>query len=444
MNMIIKGAKSASFHPVSSPDYLPVEKLRELQLERLKKVVKRAYDNVKLTHDRMEEANVTPDSIKTLEDIRLLPFTIKNDLRDTYPKGLFACPEEEIVRLHASSGTTGKPIVVAYTRNDLKVWTETMARSLASVGIGRNDIVQNSYGYGLFTGGLGAHYGAEELGAMVVPASGGNTSRQIMLIQDFSVTAITCTPSYFLHLLEEAQKMGIDMRKLPIRRGVFGAEPWTEEMRKYIEEASGIKAFDIYGLSEITGPGVGCECECQCGLHIFEDYYYPEIIDPDTLEVLPDGREGELVFTTLAKEAIPMIRYRTRDITSLVTEKCACGRTIRRISKISRRSDDMFIIRGVNVFPSQIEAAILNEEKTLPNYQIILTRSHGLDDVKVQIELTPEMYSDSSDVMAALKERFSRAIARVLNIRVAVTLLPPNSLPRSEGKAKRVVDNRNL
>lgn len=444
MNMIIKGAKSASFHPVSSPDYLPVEKLRELQLERLKKVVKRAYDNVKLTHDRMEEANVTPDSIKTLEDIRLLPFTIKNDLRDTYPKGLFACPDEEIVRLHASSGTTGKPIVVAYTRNDLKVWTETMARSLASVGIGRNDIVQNSYGYGLFTGGLGAHYGAEELGAMVVPASGGNTSRQIMLIQDFSVTAITCTPSYFLHLLEEAQKMGIDMRKLPIRRGVFGAEPWTEEMRKYIEEASGIKAFDIYGLSEITGPGVGCECECQCGLHIFEDYYYPEIIDPDTLEVLPDGREGELVFTTLAKEAIPMIRYRTRDITSLVTEKCACGRTIRRISKISRRSDDMFIIRGVNVFPSQIEAAILNEEKTLPNYQIILTRSHGLDDVKVQIELTPEMYSDSSDVMAALKERFSRAIARVLNIRVAVTLLPPNSLPRSEGKAKRVVDNRNL
>ena len=444
MNMIIKGAKSASFHPVSSPDYLPVEKLRELQLERLKKVVKRAYDNVKLTHDRMEEANVTPDSIKTLDDIRLLPFTIKYDLRDTYPKGLFACPDEDIVRLHASSGTTGKPIVVAYTRNDLKVWTETMARSLAAVGIGKHDIVQNSYGYGLFTGGLGAHYGAEELGAMVVPASGGNTSRQIMLIQDFGVTAITCTPSYFLHLLEEAQKMGINMRNLPIRRGVFGAEPWTEEMRKYIEEASGIKAFDIYGLSEITGPGVGCECECQCGLHIFEDYYYPEIIDPDTLEVLPDGKEGELVFTTLAKEAIPMIRYRTRDITSLVTEKCACGRTIRRISKISRRSDDMFIIRGVNVFPSQIEAAILNEEKTLPNYQIILTRSHGLDDVKVQIELTPEMYSVSSDVMAALKERFSRAIARVLNIRVAVTLLPPNSLPRSEGKAKRVVDNRNL
>lgn len=444
MNVSIKGVASAPFHPVSSPDYLPVEQLRQLQLQRLKKVVKRAYDNVKLTHDRMEEANVTPDDIKTLDDIRKLPFFVKADLRDTYPKGLFACPDEEIVRLHASSGTTGKPIVVAYTRNDLKVWTETMARSLAAVGIGNKDIVQNSYGYGLFTGGLGAHYGAEELGAMVVPASGGNTNRQIMLIQDFGVTAITCTPSYFLHLLEEAQKMGIDMRNLPIRRGVFGAEPWTEEMRKYIEEVSGIKAFDIYGLSEITGPGVGCECECQCGLHIFEDYYYPEIIDPKTLEVLPDGQEGELVFTTLAKEAIPMIRYRTRDITSLVTEKCACGRTIRRISKISRRSDDMFIIRGVNVFPSQIEAAILSEEKTIPNYQIILTRSHGLDDVKVQIELTPELYSDNLDVMAKQKERFSRAIARVLNIRVAVTLLPPNSLPRSEGKAKRVVDNRNI
>ena len=315
---------------------------------------------------------------------------------------------------------------------------------MAAAGVTSGDIVQNSFGYGLFTGGLGAHYGAEGLGATVIPASGGNTERQIMLMKDFGVTVTCCTPSYFVHLIEEAGKMGVDMRKLPLRIGIFGAEPWTFEMRRHIEEAAGIKAYDIYGLSEITGPGVGAECECQNGLHIFEDHFYPEIIDPDTLEVLPDGKQGELVLTTLSKMAMPMIRYRTRDLTSIITEKCACGRTIRRISKIAHRSDDMFIIRGVNVFPSQIETAILNEEKNLPHYQIILTRTHGLDNIEVDIEVTSEMFSDKVSVMEELTQRFSHAIEKIINLRVMVKMLPPNSIPRSEGKAKRVIDKRNL
>jgi len=319
-----------------------------------------------------------------------------------------------------------------------------MMRTMAAAGVTSGDIVQNSFGYGLFTGGLGAHYGAEGLGATVIPASGGNTERQIMLMKDFGVTVTCCTPSYFVHLIEEAGKMGVDMRKLPLRIGIFGAEPWTFEMRRHIEEAAGIKAYDIYGLSEITGPGVGAECECQKGLHIFEDHFYPEIIDPDTLEVLPEGKQGELVLTTLSKMAMPMIRYRTRDLTSIITEKCACGRTLRRISKISHRSDDMFIIRGVNVFPSQIETAILNEEKNLPHYQIILTRNHGLDSIEVDIEVTPEMFSDKVSVMEELTQRFSHAIERIINLRVMVKMLPPNSIPRSEGKAKRVIDKRNL
>ena len=392
----------------------------------------------------MEEKNLTPDSFKTLDDVQKFPFTIKANLRDTYPFGLFASPLKDIVRLHASSGTTGKPIVVAYTQDDLKVWADAMGRSYAAAGVTRGDIMQISFGYGLFTGGLGAHYGAETLGATVIPASGGNTERQIMLMKDFGVTAVSCTPSYFVHLVEVAGKMGIDLRKLPLRMGVFGAEPWTPEMRHFIEESSGIKAYDIYGLSEITGPGVASECECQCGLHVFEDYFYPEIVDPDTLEVLPDGEEGELVITTLMKMAMPMIRYRTRDLSSIVTEKCACGRTIRRISKISHRSDDMFIIRGVNVFPSQIETAILTEGKQLLQYQIILTRAHGLDNITVNIEVTPEMLSDKVSAMEDLTKRFAHAIEKIINIRVAVKMLPPNSIPRSEGKAKRVFDQRNL
>lgn len=432
------------FNPVSATDYLPVEKLRELQTERFRRIIRRAYENVPFYHQRMEEKNLTPDSFKTLDDVQKFPFTIKANLRDTYPFGLFASPLKDIVRLHASSGTTGKPIVVAYTQDDLKVWADAMVRSYAAAGVTRGDIMQISFGYGLFTGGLGAHYGAETLGATVIPASGGNTERQIMLMKDFGVTAVSCTPSYFVHLVEVAGKMGVDLRKLPLRLGVFGAEPWTPEMRHFIEESSGIKAYDIYGLSEITGPGVASECECQCGLHVFEDYFYPEIVDPDTLEVLPDGEEGELVITTLMKMAMPMIRYRTRDLSSIVTEKCACGRTIRRISKISHRSDDMFIIRGVNVFPSQIETAILTEGKQLLQYQIILTRDHGLDNITVNIEVTPEMLSDKVSAMEDLTRRFAHAIEKIINIRVAVKMLPPNSIPRSEGKAKRVFDQRNL
>ena len=435
---------SMPFNPVSATDYLPIDKLRELQTERFKRIIRRAYENVPFYHQRMEEKNLTPDSFKTLDDVQKFPFTIKANLRDTYPFGLFASPLKDIVRLHASSGTTGKPIVVAYTQDDLKVWADAMGRSYAAAGVTRGDIMQISFGYGLFTGGLGAHYGAETLGATVIPASGGNTERQIMLMKDFGVTAVSCTPSYFVHLVEVAGKMGIDLRKLPLRMGVFGAEPWTPEMRHFIEESSGIKAYDIYGLSEITGPGVASECECQCGLHVFEDYFYPEIVDPDTLEVLPDGEEGELVITTLMKMAMPMIRYRTRDLSSIVTEKCACGRTIRRISKISHRSDDMFIIRGVNVFPSQIETAILTEGKQLLQYQIILTRAHGLDNITVNIEVTPEMLSDKVSAMEDLTKRFVHAIEKIINIRVAVKMLPPNSIPRSEGKAKRVFDQRNL
>ena len=435
---------SMPFNPVSATDYLPIDKLRELQTERFKRIIRRAYENVPFYHQRMEEKNLTPDSFKNLDDVQKFPFTIKANLRDTYPFGLFASPLKDIVRLHASSGTTGKPIVVAYTQDDLKVWADAMGRSYAAAGVTRGDIMQISFGYGLFTGGLGAHYGAETLGATVIPASGGNTERQIMLMKDFGVTAVSCTPSYFVHLVEVAGKMGIDLRKLPLRMGVFGAEPWTPEMRHFIEESSGIKAYDIYGLSEITGPGVASECECQCGLHVFEDYFYPEIVDPDTLEVLPDGEEGELVITTLMKMAMPMIRYRTRDLSSIVTEKCACGRTIRRISKISHRSDDMFIIRGVNVFPSQIETAILTEGKQLLQYQILLTRAHGLDNITVNIEVTPEMLSDKVSAMEDLTKRFAHAIEKIINIRVAVKMLPPNSIPRSEGKAKRVFDQRNL
>jgi phenylacetate-CoA ligase len=351
---------------------------------------------------------------------------------------------QEIVRLHASSGTTGKPIVVAYTQKDVDVWSLAMARCFAAYGVHAGDIVQNAYGYGLFTGGLGAHYGAEAMGATVIPISGGNTDRQIMIMQDFSATVICCTPSYFVHLAERALKMGVDMKNLPIRIGAFGAEPWSESMRKHIEDATGVRAFDIYGLSEIVGPGVGFECPCREGLHILEDYFYPEIINPETGQVLPDGSEGELVLTTLGKEAMPMIRYRTRDITSLLTEPCACGRTIRRIRRISRRSDDMLIIRGVNVFPSQIEHALLEVEGTLPHYQIFLFRESGLDQIKVQVEVTPEFFSDKVSVLEGLQNRLHQALENTLGIHVQVELAEPHTLARSEGKAKRVIDQRNL
>jgi phenylacetate-CoA ligase len=433
-----------TFHPASTPDFLPVTQLRQLQLQRLQAVVRQAYENVPLFHERLVKLGLNPLDLRTLEDLRRLPFTVKADLRDTYPFGLFASPMREVVRLHASSGTTGKPIVVAYTREDVEVWTEVMVRSLAACGLHQGDIIQNAYGYGLFTGGLGAHYGAEALGATVIPISGGNTDRQIMVMKDFGVTAICCTPSYFIHLIERAGELGIDMKSLPLRAGVFGAEPWTESMRRHIQAHSNVKAFDIYGLSEIIGPGVGIECRHQNGLHLFEDHFYPEIIDPETGNVLPDGQEGELVLTTLSKRGMPMVRYRTRDITALEPEPCACGRTLRRIRRIGRRSDDMFIIRGVNVFPSQIEAALLAVEGTLPHYQILLTRDKGLDQLEVQVEVTPQVFSDTVGALEGLQARLSQAIEQTLGLRAEVTLKEPHSLQRSEGKAKRVQDLRKL
>ena len=430
------------FLPVSMPDYLPRPQLAAIQLQRLQSVVSRAYDRVPLFRSRLEERHLTPASIASLADIAKLPFTVKADLRDTYPFGLFASPMEEIVRLHASSGTTGKPIVVAYTQSDLDVWSEVMVRSFAACGLHRGDVIQNAYGYGLFTGGLGAHYGAEALGATVIPISGGNTERQLMVIQDFGVTALCCTPSYFLHLLESARETKIDLSRL--RVGVFGAEPWSDSMRDRIQADSGIRAHDIYGLSEIIGPGVGVECAHQHGLHIFEDHFYPEIIDPETGEVMPDGAEGELVLTTLSKQAMPMIRYRTRDVTSIMGEPCECGRTLRRIRRIGRRSDDMFIIRGVNVFPSQVETALLRVEGTLPHYQIVLTRDKGLDQMEVKVEVTPEVFSDEIRKLEAVQHNLEASIENILGLRVKVTLVQPRSLARSEGKAKHVTDLRNL
>ncbi|MGA2352202.1 MAG: phenylacetate--CoA ligase [Terracidiphilus sp.] len=429
-------------HPASAPDYMPVDELRQLQLRRLQAVVERASEHVQHFQSRMDERGLIPADIRSLEDISRLPFTVKSDLRDTYPFGLFASPMKDVVRLHASSGTTGKPIVVAYTQDDIDVWTSVLVRCFAGCGLHRGDIIQVAYGYGLFTGGLGAHYGAEGLGATVVPTSGGNADRQIMLMKDFGVTAMCCTPTYFLHLIDRAAELGIDMKDLPLRAGVFGAEPWTESMRRHIENRSSVEAFDIYGLSEIIGPGVACECRRHQGLHIFEDHFYPEIIDPETGEPLPDGIEGELVLTTLSKQAMPMIRYRTRDITMLLPGRCECGRTIRRMGRIGRRSDDMLIIRGVNVFPSQVEAALLEIEGTLPNYQILLTREHGLDQMEVQVEVTPQMFNDKIEALQGLHAKLQGALDHVLGIRIKVALVEAHSLARSEGKAKRVIDRR--
>ena len=442
--MSSKAHQPAGFNPVSAPDFLPEPQLRDLQLQRLQAMVRRAYEHQSLFRSRMEGRGLAPQDVRTLADIQKLPFMVKNDLRDTYPFGLFAAPMKEIVRMHASSGTTGKPIVVAYNQHDINVWTNVMVRSLAACGVHSGDIIQNAYGYGLFTGGLGAHYGAEALGATVIPISGGNTARQLMLMKDFGSTVVCCTPSYFLHLIDEASSLGISLKDLPIRAGVFGAEPWTEGMRKRIEQESGIKAYDIYGLSEIIGPGVANECVHQAGPHIFEDYFYPEIIDPKTGKNLGESEEGELVLTTLGKQAMPMIRYRTRDITALTYERCACGRTLCRIKRISRRSDDMFIIRGVNIFPSQIEHALLQVEGTLPHYQILLNRVHGLDEMEVQVEVTAEVFSDTVGALQELQAKLSHAIESTLGIRAQVRLVQPRTLARSEGKARRVVDNRKM
>ena len=440
----MKTNSTRSFHPVSAPDFLPPEQLQAIQLQRLKFMVQRSYNHVALFRKRMDDAGMEPTDMRSLGDITKLPFTVKTDLRDTYPFGLFASPMKDIVRLHASTGTTGKPIVVAYTKEDIDVWANVMMRSFAACGLHAGDVIQNAYGYGLFTGGLGAHYGGEALGATVIPISGGNTQRQLMVMKDFGSTAICCTPSYFLHIIEQAPEFGVKLKELPLRVGIFGAEPWTESMRRRIEAESGIKAFDIYGLSEIIGPGVAMECECQAGPHIFEDWFYPEIIDLKTGRPLPDGEEGELVLTTLGKQAMPMIRYRTRDITALTSEKCECGRTLRRIQRIGRRSDDMFIIRGVNVYPSQIETALLKVEGTLPHYQILLTREKGLDEVEVQVEVTKEVFGDTVGVLEQVQRNIGRSIETLTGLRMKVRMVQPQTITRSEGKAKRVVDQRKM
>ncbi|HPY30985.1 MAG TPA: phenylacetate--CoA ligase [Verrucomicrobiota bacterium] len=429
-------------HPASAMDFLPLAQLRDVQFIRLRDMVQRAYDHVALFRQRMDERKLKPADLRSMDDIVKLPFTVKSDLRDAYPFGLLASPLQDVVRFHASSGTTGKPIVVGYTREDIQDWTQAMVRSFAACGVHAGDVIQNAYGYGLFTGGLGAHYGAEGIGASVVPISGGNTERQIMLMKDFGVTVICCTPSYFLHLMERAVESGVNLKDLPLRTGVFGAEPWTEGMRERIEAGTAIRAYDIYGLTEIVGPGVAMECVHQTGPHIFEDLFYPEIVDPETLEPLPDGTEGELVLTTLCKRAMPMIRYRTRDITAVTSAKCPCGRTLRRICRIGRRSDDMLIIRGVNLFPSQIEAALLRVEGTLPHYQIIVDRQKGLDTLEVQVEVTNEAFSDTVGALEQLQKRLAHSIESITGLRPAVKLVAPRTLQRSEGKAKRVMDKR--
>ncbi len=418
------------------------EQLRDLQSARLKETVARVYHNTPFYRKKMQELGILPSDIKDIDDIHKLPFTTKDDLRDNYPFGLMAVPMSEVVRIHASSGTTGKPTVVAYTRNDVAQWTECVTRCFAAYGANKQDIFQIAYGYGLFTGGLGAHYGTENLGASVIPMSSGNTQKQIQIMQDFGATVLCCTPSYALFIADKLADMGISKDDLKVRIGVFGAEPWTENMRKELEEKLGIKAYDIYGLSEICGPGVGYECECQCGTHLCEDHFYPEIVDPTNLQPVANGTEGELVFTHLTKEAMPLLRYRTKDLTLLNNDTCACGRTAVRMGKILGRSDDMLIIRGVNVFPSQIETVILQMPEFEPHYMIYVNRENNLDTVELHVEARPDLYSDNVSAMIALTKKLTSQLNSMLGIAVNVKIVEPRSLARSEGKAKRVFDNR--
>ena len=426
---------------------LPREALEALQFKRLQQVVQRVYHTVGFYRTSFDDAGIKPDDIKSLADLSRLPFTTKQDLRDNYPFGLFAVPMSSVVRLHASSGTTGRSTVVGYTKRDIDAWSELMARCLVAAGLTKNDIIHNAYGYGLFTGGLGAHYGAERLGASVIPMSGGNTKRQIMILQDFGPTAICCTPSYALTLAEQGQAMGVDMRSLKLRVGVFGAEPWSENMRDKIEQSLNIMALNIFGLSEVMGPGVAMECtEGRAGMHIFEDHFIAEIIDPATGKVLPYGEKGELVFTTITKEAFPLIRYRTRDITSLNSAPCRCGRTLVRMERVSGRSDDMLIIRGVNVFPSQIEAVLLNIKGIEPHYQLIVDRVETLDTLEVQVEISEKLLAESDEVKALqnVQRRIVKDIKDYLGITAQVKLVEPKSLQRFEGKASRVIDKRQI
>lgn len=423
---------------------MPLEELRRIQSIRLHKTVERVYQKTPFYRRKMQEMGIEPADIQSIEDIVKLPFTTKQDLRDNYPFDLFASPMSEIVRLHASSGTTGRPTVVGYSQKDLNIWSEVVSRALASYGGTNDDIYQVSYGYGLFTGGLGLHGGVERLGGTVIPMSSGNTNKQIMLMRDFGTTIVACTPSYALFLGEAIRDMGIPREELKLRIGIFGAEPWTESMRKEIESSLGIKAYDIYGLSEIIGPGVSYECECQNGSHINEDHFFPEIIDPETLLPVSLGEQGELVFTTITKEGMPLLRYRTKDLCSLNYEKCDCGRTFTRMSRIKGRSDDMLIIRGVNVFPSQVESVILEMQEFEPHYLLIINRINNLDTLEIQVETRPEFFSDEINKMIALKKKISQRLQSVLGIAADVKLMEPRRLERSTGKAVRVIDNRNL
>jgi len=418
--------------------------LEQIQLKRLQRTAKLCYEKVPFYKKAFDEKGVKPEEIQSLFDLSILPFTVKDDLRDNYPFKMFTVPMDEVVRVHASSGTTGKPTVVGYTREDIKVWSEVMARALSCGEVTEKDTIQNAYGYGLFTGGLGIHYGAETIGATVIPVSGGNTKRQIMLMQDFESTVLTCTPSYALYISEVMEEMGIDPKSLKIRVGFFGAEPWSENMRAEIEERLSIHALDIYGLSEVIGPGVSNECMAKNGLHIFDDHFIPEIIDPTTGEPVFHGELGELVFTTVTKTAFPLVRYRTRDISRLLPERCDCGRTHIRMERVSGRTDDMLIIRGVNVFPSQVEAALMNIEEVEPHYLLIVDRVGRLDVLEVQVEVSERIFSDEIRRLESIRERIQRELESALGLTATITLVEPKTIERSEGKAKRVIDKREV
>lgn len=421
----------------------PREVLHWIQSRRLVKMVENCYNNVPLYKKRFDEMGLLPGDIKSIDDIHKLPFTYKTDLRDNYPFGMIAVPKEQLVRIHASSGTTGKQTVVGYTKNDIDVWAKGAARALVAAGATKSDYIHVSYGYGLFTGGLGLHYGAEMLGATAIPVSSGNTKRQVDILRDYGSDFLCCTPSYAMYIGETMRDMGIDPKTLKLRGGIFGAEAWSENMRREIEKILDIKAYDIYGLSEIAGPGVSFECKEQTGMHINEDFFYPEIIDPKTGEQLPDGEYGELVFTCIGKEALPILRYRTRDICKLSHKPCACGRNLVKMSKPRGRTDDMLIIRGINVFPSQVEHVLLSLNME-PNYQIIVDRKNNLDTMEVQVEMSDQMFSDKVRNLEAVEHNIAVTLQSTLNIAAKIRLVEPKSLPRSEGKAKRVIDKRHI
>ena len=420
---------------------MPREQLRALQDERLRDVVRRVYEHVPFYRNKMQQLGITPNDIHGVEDLHLLPFTEKKDLRNNYPFGLFAVPQSEIVRIHASSGTTGKPSVAGYTSGDIDRWAELMARAMYCANVGKNDIVQVAYGYGLFTGGLGAHYGAERVGASVIPMSGGNTVRQLMLMEDFGSTALCCTPSYALNLADAMEREGITLDRIRLKSGIFGAEPWTEDMRRRIEEKMGIDALNVYGLSEVMGPGVAMECMAKNGMHIWEDHFLPEVIGPDG-QSLPYGEQGDLTFTTLTKHGMPLIRYRTHDLCTLTDEPCPCGRTHVRMGRVMGRTDDMLIIRGVNVFPSQIESVLVGQPGIGPHFEIVVTREHFTDHLQVKVELVDASLLEKYSELEKVRDRIRAQLRTVLQLDVEVTLVSPNTLKRFEGKAKRVTDLR--